>query len=60
MSDSSDREKARWERNERVRRLVSERDRERPAAELLAETIEVSRAAMRLRASAQSTSAKQP
>jgi len=52
MSDSSDMEKSRWERNERVRRLALERDRERPPAELLAETIELSRVSMRLAASA--------
>lgn len=48
-------ERERWERNERVRRQVLERDRRRPAAELLAETIELSRAAMKLRAGAKGT-----
>ncbi|CAN5543065.1 hypothetical protein BH20ACT19_BH20ACT19_09980 [soil metagenome] len=43
-------ERERWERNERVRRLVLERDRRRPAHELLAETTELSRVAMELRA----------
>jgi hypothetical protein len=42
----------RWERNERVRRQALERDRSRPANELLAEAIELSRAAMKLRAGA--------
>jgi hypothetical protein len=45
----------RWERNERIRRQALERDRKRPAAELLAETIELSRVAMKLRAGALKT-----
>jgi hypothetical protein len=42
----------RWERNERVRRQVLERDRKRPPSELLAEAIELSRVGMKLRAGA--------
>ncbi len=45
-------ENERWERNERVRRQVLERDRSRPADELLAEAIELSRVAMKLRVGA--------
>ena len=45
-------ENERWQRNERARRRVLERDRRRPANELLAEAIEVSRVAMKLRAGA--------
>ncbi len=52
VATSSKRERERWARNERVRRRVLERDRTRPAAELLAETIAVSASAMKLRAAA--------
>lgn len=48
-------DKERWERNERVRRQVLQRDRERPAHELLAQTIELSRVAMKLRAGAKTS-----
>lgn len=51
-------DKQRWERNERVRRRVLERDRQRPAPELLAQTIELSRVAMKLRAGAKGTRGK--
>jgi len=47
-------EKGRWERNEQVRRRMLERDRQRAAPELLAQTIELSRVAMKLRAGAKS------
>jgi len=51
-------EKERWERNESVRRRVLERDRRRAAPELLAQTIELSRVAMKLRAGAKDTRGK--
>lgn len=52
MSARSTVEEERWKRNERVRRQTLERDRRRPAEELLAQTIELSRVAMKLRAGA--------
>jgi len=51
-------ERERWERNESVRRRVLERDRQRTAPELLAQTIELSRVAMKLRAGAKDTRGK--
>jgi len=52
----SEHERERWAQNESVRRQVLERDRHRPAGELLAEAIELSRTAMKLRAAARKRS----